>query len=224
LSQLIAIRSILAAALLVVPLAAQVAPAPTPSQTRAQAATVLGDSLQQLNATLDQLRSTLTGLSISRWKAPGGVRQTTQADVDSMQRDLGNTLPPLLTQARANAAQLAPVFSVYRNVDALYDVLLRVSETAQLAGAANDIQALEEQRALLESTRTRLGTALLNSAQAEDSEVTQLRTAAASSAAAPATASKTVVDDGPATRAKSAAKRTRKPASTATPPANNPPQ
>jgi hypothetical protein len=218
---LTAIRVTLAVSLLAFPPAgprtAQVAPAaPTSAQTLAQAATTLGDSLQQMSATLDRLQHALASLTVSRWKAPGDVRQTTQSDVDSMQRDLNNTLPPLVTQAKANPAQLAPVFSVYRNVDALYDVLLRVSETAQLAGAANDIRVLEEQRAALESSRTQLGTALLQSAQAQDAEVTRLRTAGSPPPAA-TPAAKTVVDDGPTTRAKASTKKTHKPAATPPP-------
>lgn len=217
-SLLISIRTAIAASLLAFPLAgqavAQVVPAPTPAQARAQAATVLGDSLQQLNATTDRLRSALSALNIPRWKAPGDVRQTVQSDLDSMQRDLTNTLPPLVAQAKANPSQLAPVFAVYRNVDALYDVLLRVSETAQLAGAANDSRALEEQRVTLESTRTQLGAALLQSAQTQDAEVTQLHAIASTPPPPAAPAAKTVVDDGPTTRSKTSAKRPHKPAAT----------
>ncbi len=205
--------SLIFSALLTVPVAsfaaAQASPQATPAQARAQAATVLGDSLQQLNVNLDRLGRTLSEVTVSRWKAPGDVRQTTQSDVESMQRDLSNTLPGLISAAQANQAQMAPAFSVYRNVDALYDVLLRVSETAQLAGASTDGRALEEQRSALESSRTQLGAALLQSAQAQDAELTQLRTAGSSPATAKP-AAKTVVDDGPA--APRPAKRSRKPA------------
>lgn len=167
--------------------------------------------MQQLAADLVRLQRTLSSVSVARWKAPGDVRQTTQADVESMQRDLNATLPALLSAAQANPAQVAPVFAVYRNVDALYDVLLRVSETAQLAGAANDSHALEEERTGLENSRRQLGAALLQSAQVQDAEVTQLRTTATPPPTA-AAATKTVVDDGPSTHSKSTSKRTRKPA------------
>lgn len=209
----IALAAILLPALRALPSAAQAAPAPAVPQARSQAANALTDSLQQLSTTLVRLQATLSGMTASRWKAPGDVRQTTQADMNSMQRDLSDTLPPLVAQAKANPAQLAPVFSVFRNVDALYDVLLRVSETAQLAGATNDGRSLEEQRAALESSRRQLGVALLASAQAQDTEVVQLRTAARVPAVA-APAAKTVVDDGPPARGKATAKRTRKPAPT----------
>jgi hypothetical protein len=135
-----------------------------------------------------------------------------------MQRDLTGTLPGLLATAHADPSKVAPAFSVYRNVDALYDVLLRVSETAQLAGATNDGRALEEQRSALEASRRQLSTALLQSAQAQDAEVVQLRTAAASAPAKAAPASsKTVVDDGAPAKPKPLTRR-RKPAPSQPPP------
>ena len=206
----IPIVTVCAVSLLSLPLAAQVAEAPTPAQARAQAGIVLGDSLQQLNVTIDRLQRALASLTVAKWKAPGDMRQTTQSDIDSMQRDLGGTLPSLVSSAQAKPEDMSPVFAVYRNVDALYDVLLRVSETAQLAGSANDGRMLEDQRATLEGARTQLGAALLQSSQAQDAELTQLRTSASAPSPA-ATPTKTVVNDGPATHSKSSTKRTHKP-------------
>jgi hypothetical protein len=138
-----------------------------------------------------------------------------------MQRDVSDTLPNLINTALGDPAKVSPAFSVYRNVDALYDVLLRVSETAQLAGS-NDARLLEEQRSTLEDARTQLGAALLQSAQAQDAEVVQLRTAAVA-APPPAPPAKTVIDDGPATKSKpSAKKRTHKPAPATPAPSSNP--
>jgi hypothetical protein len=201
------------APLLALPLYAQGPPAQaagsSPAQARAQANVALGDSLQQMNVTTDRLHRALASINVAKWKAPGDVRETTQSDVDSMQRDLAGTLPSLISNALANPGKVSPVFSVYRNVDALYDVLLRVSETAQLAGT-NDARVLEDQRGELESSRTQLGTALLQSAQAQDAELVQLHTAAAVPPPAPPT--KTVIDDGPPAKTKSTKTRTRKPA------------
>lgn len=207
-------HALVAASVLACPLASSAgaqAPAAPATQSRSQSAAALNDSLQQLGASLDRLQHALSALTVSKWKAPGDVRQTTQADVDSMQRDLTGTLPGLLAAAHADPTKLAPVFAVYRNVDALYDVLLRVSETAQLAGATNDGRSLEEQRTALEASRRQVSTALLQSAQAQDAEVMQLRTPPPSAPAAAAGAGKTVVDDGPPAKAKPATRR-RKPA------------
>jgi hypothetical protein len=195
-----------------------------PAQPRTQASLTLGNALQQVSVASAHLRRTLNSINVPKWKAPGDVRQTTTSDVDSMQRDVSDTLPNLINTALADPAKTSPAFSVYRNVDALYDVLLRVSETAQLAGS-NDARLLEEQRAALEDARTQLGAALLQSTQTQDAEVVHLR-AAAAAAPPPPPPAKTVVDDGPATKSKSTTKKrtTHKPATTPPAPAPSTPQ
>jgi hypothetical protein len=95
-------------------------------------------------------------------------------------------------------------------------VLLRVSGTAEMAGASHDAGLLEDQRALLEQGRTQLGAALLTSAQAQEAEIAHLR-AAAVATTPPPPPSHTVVDDGPSTKPKTTKKRTHKPAA---PPSN----
>ncbi|HEY3989496.1 MAG TPA: hypothetical protein VGM02_09385 [Acidobacteriaceae bacterium] len=183
-----------------------------PAQPRTQASLALGNSLQQVNIAIAHLRRALDSINVPKWKAPGDVRETTASDVDSMQRDVSDTLPALVNTALADPAKVSPAFSVYRNVDALYDVLLRVSETAQLAGASRDASLLEDQRAALEDSRTQLGAALLQSAQAQDTEVVHLRASVVATAPPPPPPANTVVDDGPATKTKSTKKRVHKPA------------
>jgi hypothetical protein len=194
------------------PLAHAAAPqaAVNPAQPRTQASLALGNALQQVSISAAHLRRSLDSINVSKWKAPGDVRQNTIHDVDSMQSDVAGTLPNLINTALGDPAKISPAFAVYRNVDALHDVLLRVSETAQLAGS-NDARLLEEQRSALEDSRTQLGAALLQSSQAQDAEVVHLRTTAAA-APPPPPATKTVIDDGPSTKPKTTKKRVHKPA------------
>jgi hypothetical protein len=174
-------------------------------------------AIQALRPALDNVSAVVAGLNIARWKAPGDVRSSTQQDVDSIRRDLSSTLPPLLDQAQGPGA-LAPSFAVYRNIDALYDVLLRVSEMASLGGSGSEAVHLEDARAGLEAARGQLGNSLLQTISAQDTQIVQLRAEAARAAAQPkppeAPPSKIVVDDGPAP---APAKRKKKPATTTTP-------
>ena len=190
-----------------------------PAQPRNQASLALGNALQQVSIAAAHLRRALDSVNVPKWKAPGDVRQTTMSDVDSMQRDVADTLPNLINTALGDPAKISPAFSVYRNVDALYDVLLRVSETAQLAGS-NDARLLEDQRTALEDSRTQLGAALLQSSQVQDAEVVHLR-ATAAAAPPPPPATKTVIDDGPSAKPKTTKKRVHKPAPQ---PSTTPPQ
>jgi hypothetical protein len=205
---------------------AQTPSAPAPAAAPAPSGNTTGPAIASLRPALAQVGDAVGNLRIMRWKAPTDLRESTQGDVGSIQRDLNATLPPLLDQGQANsspAAPLAPAFAVFRNIDALYDVLLRVSEMASLAGSSAEAAQLESARATLESARAQLANALLESVTAQDTQLTQLRAqvaaAAAKAASQPVAApSKVVVDDGP----EPPKRRKKKPATTpSTPP---PPQ
>jgi hypothetical protein len=189
---------------------AQAAPPPAaPAAAQAAAPTVApapaGFAMSNLRPALANVQTAITTLNVSRWKAPNDIRATTQQDINSMQRDLNTTLPALLAQADAAAAAsgppaLSPAFAVFRNLDALYDVMLRVTETAGLAGSTSDASSLEEARAGLEDGRAKLGAWLLQAIGAQDAQVVRLQTPAAAVAPAPPPApNKIVVNDGPDT-------------------------
>jgi len=179
------------------------APAKAPAAAAAPAPT--GFAMTNLRPALANVQTAITNLNVGRWKAPNDIRATTQQDVNSMQRDLNTTLPALLAQADAAAAAsgpaaLSPAFAVFRNLDALYDVMLRVTETAGLAGSASDASSLEDARAGLEDARAKLGGWLLQAIGAQDAQVARLQTPAAAVAPPPQAApNKIVVNDGPDT-------------------------
>lgn len=178
-------------------------------QTAAPAAAPMVPPSAILQPALSDVQNTTSALNISRWKAPGSVRQAAQEDIDSIQRDLGNTLPGLIAQADAAPAAVSPSFAVYRNLDALYDVLLRVSETANLAAPENESNAAAAALQRLESARSQLGDSILHNSQRNEAQLVALAASARSAQAAAPDARKgdNVIDDGPG---KAPAKRTTK--------------
>jgi hypothetical protein len=119
-----------------------------------------------LQPALESLQQALLVAHPDRWKAPGAVTAESAADIGSIQRDLNNTLPGLLTTADSGAvAQLVPA---YRNVDALYDVLVRVTQTAVLAAPAPQSTALQQATAKLQQARFAYGDLLDSAAQTQD--------------------------------------------------------
>jgi hypothetical protein len=156
-----------------------------------------------LRPALANVQGAIGGLSIGHWKASSEVRSNALQDVASMQRDLTATLPGLMTQAEAAGASgpaaLSPAFAVFRNLDALYDVLLRVTETAALTGPGSDASSLEDARAGLEDGRAKLGAWLLEAIGAQDAQIAHAAAPVSHQAAAPAAPNKIVVDDGPDT-------------------------
>ena len=209
------------AALLGIPASAPAAdaqpatPAPTP---------VAPSSI--LQPALSNVQSTTENLNISKWKAPGSVRQAAQRDVDSIQNDLGRTLPNLLASADAAPASIPPSFAVYRNVDALYDVLLRVSETADLAAPENEASSVADALQRLETARTQLGDTILGMSQRQEAQIVALVAEVRAAKSTPAAQShQTVIDDGPAKTTTSKTKKkapAKKPAPKPTPENQNP--
>jgi hypothetical protein len=166
---------------------------------------------------LQDVQSTIGTLNTGRWKAPGEVKASTDRNLSSIQRDLVETLPGLIAQADGAAGSIAPSFAVYRNIDALYDVLLRVDQTAMLAAPDNEASAVASSLDRLESARKQLGDAIVSSAQAREAQIVKLQAAvkaAASAAPASPPAKVAVVDDGPA---QPTVKKKRKPAAQKTP-------
>jgi hypothetical protein len=152
-----------------------------------------------LRPALAQVGQSLGGISIHRWKAPNEVKAAADQDVSSIQRDLNGTLAGLLQQADAAPSSVPAAFAVYRNVDALYDTLLRVALTANLAAPDNEVNSLQAALSSLEGARTALGDTIVSSSQAQQTELVRVRTALANAAAAQSAPAKTtVVDDGPA--------------------------
>jgi hypothetical protein len=166
------------------------------AQTAAPPAPPLSASLRPA---LGQVAQALNTVNTRRWKAPQPVRDEADGDITSIQRDLNGTLAGLLQQADAAPGSVPAAFAVYRNVDALYDTLLRVVETAELAAPDNEESQLESALRSLEGARSSLGDTILSGAQSQQTELVRLRTAIATAAVQQKAPVKTiVVNDGPA--------------------------
>ena len=174
-----------------------------PSANPAAPGVSTAPALAGLGPALDQVGAATASLRIAHWKAPQDVRSSSQEDVASIQKDLKATLPPLLEKAQSDSsasAPLAPSFAVFRNVDALYDVLLRVTEMANLAGSGAEAAHLEDARAALEAARAQLANSLFASVTSQDAELAQLRARSVVVAKpAPPAPANIIVDDGPKT-------------------------
>ncbi len=170
----------------------------------AQGAPVSYASVTQVNGLLTQLETTskaaqgdLTNLRIERWKTDAATKKQALGNVDSILRNLQNALPAIVEKLRAAPEEVPATFNLYRNLDALYDVLGGVVEETGAFGSKDDFQALANDLKSFEGTRKALAERLENLATAKEAEIVRLRsdlkTAQAAIPVAPP--KKTVVDD-----------------------------
>ena len=177
----------------------------SPAQAPAPAAPVPYSSISELNLLLSQLEQTsqttqldLAKLRIEKWKTDGNTKRATQQDVESLQRNLQNALPEIVSRLRNSPENLATTFELYRNLDALYSVFSSVVESAGAFGSRDEFQTLQNDLSALERARRSFADRMDTLANAKEGELARLRTQiqtleAAQQAAPPP--KKTVVDD-----------------------------
>jgi len=116
----------------------------------------------------------VNALKLEKWKR-GTVREEANANISDIQRDVQTTLPSLLKDADAAPGILSKMLPLSRNVNALYDVLLRVEEGARVAAPAEQVTQLERTLVSLEKARSALDLQLQETAAAQEKQVTVLR-------------------------------------------------
>jgi hypothetical protein len=185
-----------------------------------------------LQPSLDTLQKAVSGLQLDRWKK-GSVRDEAGPNVSSIQRDLQSTLPALLKEADAAPRSMSKVLPVSRNIDALYDVLLRIVDGARIAAPGDQFTQLQDAMTSLEKARHTLSDQMQETAGAQEKQIADLQVAIkaeqskppvvcpAPAAPAPAPAKKPAVRKRQPAAAKPA---TPPPAGSATPSSSNPPK
>src|SRR5260370_14854711 len=128
---------------LVVLAAAGFAQAPTPPVSYSSIAE-LNQMLSNLQQASQATQEDLSHLRIEKWKTDSGTKRQTQGNVESIERNLQTALPGILADLK-NSPESAPLtFKVYRNLDALNDVLSSVLESAASFGSNEAVQSLRQ--------------------------------------------------------------------------------
>jgi hypothetical protein len=137
---------------------------------------------------LDAVKDALATVRVDRWKAPGAVKDETDGNLNSIRRDVDTTLPGLLVIADAAPDSVTKVLPAYRNIEALYDVLLRVMASTRVFGPSQQAAALEQAMVNLDAGRLALGEQLQLAAAAQDKRAADLRAALKAAQSAPVVA------------------------------------
>lgn len=175
-------RIALCAPCAVFPLHAQMgnAPATAPASNGRTGAT--------LQPAVQLVKEALSTLNIDKWKASAAIKSDADANLNSVQRDIDQTLPGLVTAADAAPDSAAKALPVFRNVDALYDVMLRLDAAGRLAAPKDQVGALDDALSSIANARRTLGDRLQATADAQEQRMVRLQQVAARPAQAPAPA------------------------------------
>ena len=167
-----------------------------------------------LKPAMENLQQAINGLRIDKWKR-GSIRDEADSNITTIQRDLKETLPPLLATADASPQTLSKVLPVTRNTDALYDVLVHVVEGARVVAPGDQVGQLQQSLDRFEKARVTLDEQVQQTALAQEKQVSDLRSTVQTQAAKLQAAA--APPPAPACPAPSPPKKKRKPAATTAP-------
>jgi hypothetical protein len=185
--------------------------AQTPGTTQPAAAQGPKTPSLIMQPALDTLQHTLGVLRTEKWKTSSAVREETDTNISSIRRDLETTLPPLLATADGSPDSFSQVLPAFRNVEALYDVLLRVAEAGRISAPSQQNAALEQAMASLEAGRRALGDHLQSVAVARDQQLRDLQAAVRAIPPAPVSVPAACPPPPPPKKRRRSAKPTEKP-------------
>jgi hypothetical protein len=175
------------------------APAPTVAPDVELAALLL-----QINTTSQVATPDIQQLRIDKWKTNRATKEQSEARAEALVRNMANALPTIMAEAQAAPTSMAATFKLYRNVDALHDVLASLAESAGAFGKQEEFEALARHVTALDTVRRTLGDRLERMAAARDAELARLRSNPTPASGTGRSPRRIVVDD-------EAPKKTRKP-------------
>jgi len=173
------------------------APAPVQPPVASYSMTHVLPELDRLQAMSSATNGAISQMRIEKWKADGNSKRQAESNAESIQRNLTSALPGMISDVRSSPQNLAAEFKLYRNLNALYDVMSSLTESAGAFGPKGDYEALAQQLDSLDGIRRSLGDALEQLSASTQSQLDQLRaqvrTLQAQAQAAPV--KKVIVDD-----------------------------
>jgi hypothetical protein len=171
------------------------AAAPTPVSYAS--VTQLNTLLGQLQQTSQSIQATLSKMRVDKWKTDNDNKRQAQSNLESIQRNLQSALPEIESQLRAAPENTRATFKLYRNLDALYDVMVSVTELTGAFGSKDDFQSLSNDISSLEATRRAFADRMETITGSKEAELERLRNQvrALQAAAPPPLPKKIIVDD-----------------------------
>jgi hypothetical protein len=131
---------------------------------------------ESLRPALQQVGNSVGQINIDRWKLSQSWKAQLQSDANSIQQDLSHQLPGLFEQAQASPTALDAQLRVMQNVDALYNVLVRLTMAADLTEKKTDAALLDSAIERLEAARKTATGQIVQAAALQNQQLVQLQT------------------------------------------------
>jgi ubiquinone biosynthesis protein UbiJ len=130
-------------------------PAQQPQQTE-PSANNLNAILQEVQQATSSTNVNIGKLRIERWKTDAEQKQQLQQIAESLQKNIANALPGMVTDVQSSHGSVATSFKLYHNLNVLYENLNYLADVAGSLGKKEEFEPLAADCASLESARKNL--------------------------------------------------------------------
>src|SRR6185312_12639181 len=97
-------------------------------------------------------------LRIEKWKTDSQQKQQMQQVADSLQKNITNAVPGLISDVQTSRGGVLASFKLYHNLNVVYEFLSSMAEAAGAYGKKEEYQPLEGDATALDTVRQNLST------------------------------------------------------------------
>ena len=151
-------------------------------------------------------------LRIEKWKTDGAQKQQMQQVTESLQRNINNAIPGLISDLQADPTSVSKAFKLYHNMNVVYEFMSSLAEATGAFGKKEEYEPLANDASALDKVRQDLSGYVERTATTLDAQVKKTATTAPQTTASQQQPKKIIVDDDtPSKKTKKTVKK--KPAS-----------
>ncbi|HEV2960654.1 MAG TPA: hypothetical protein VG649_02435 [Candidatus Angelobacter sp.] len=155
-------------------------------------------------------------LRIEKWKTDGAQKQQMQQVTESLQRNINNAIPGLISDLKADPNSVSKAFKLYHNMNVVYEFMSSLAEATGAFGKKEEYEPLANDASALDKVRQDLSGYVEKTATTLDAQIKRASTPASPQTTASQQPKKIIVDDDtPSKKTKKTVKK--KPASNSQP-------
>lgn len=132
--------------------------APVNSQGQTPPPTDLNTILLQVQQATSSANVNIGKLRIEKWKTDSQQKQQMQQVADSLQKNITNAVPGLISDVQSSRGGVLASFKLYHNLNVVYEFLSSMAEAAGAFGKREEYQPLEGDATALDTVRQNLST------------------------------------------------------------------
>lgn len=148
-------------------------------------------------------------LRIEKWKTDGAQKQQMQKVAESLQRNINNAIPGLISDLQADPNSVSKAFKLYHNLNVLYEFMSPLTEVTSEYGKKEEYEPLAKDAAALDKVRQDLSDYVEKTAATLDAQVKRAATTASPQTTASQQQPKKIIvdDDTPTKKTKKTKKK-----------------